>query len=101
ITSLATEQANLDAGMTPTRWTRTGKTFNAFASSSASTSPVCRIYIPPPLDDSHFFGRDTAECEATTAKHPSFVVEASVFFHMVLPAAGTCPGGTTPVYRGS
>ena len=99
VTHLTAEQANLDAGLTPTRWTRTGKTFNAYESNSAGTSPVCRIYIPPLLGDSHFFGRDTAECETTAVKNPSFVVEASVFFHTVLPAAGTCPAGTTPVYR--
>ena len=99
ITPMAAEQANLDAGLTPTRWTRTGKAFNAFESNGAGTSPVCRIYIPPALGDSHFFGRDTAECASTAAKNPGFLLEAAAFFHMVLPAAGTCPGGMTPVYR--
>ena len=99
ITSLAAEQANLDAGLTPTRWTRTGKAFNVYASGGASTSPVCRLYIPPALGDSHYFGRGTAECAATMAKHPNFVLEASAFFHVVLPTAGTCPSGSTPVYR--
>ena len=99
ITSLAVEQANLDAGMTPTRWTRTGKALNVFESRGASTSPVCRFYIPPPLGDSHFFGRGTAECESTSTNHPSFVLEAAAFFHTVLPTAGACPGGTAPVYR--
>ncbi len=60
VTPLAGEQARLDAGLTPTQWTRTGKAFNVFASGSASTSPVCRFYIPPDLGDSHFFGRGTA-----------------------------------------
>ena len=99
ITSVAVEQAKLDAGLTPTRWTRTGKAFNAFEFGGASTSPICRFYIPPALGDSHFFGRGTAECESTTAKNPSFVLEASAIFHMVLPTAGTCPVGMTPVYR--
>jgi len=99
VTPLAAEQANLDAGLTPTRWTRTGKTFDAFASAGASTSPVCRFYIPPSLGDSHFFGRGSTECDSTAAKNPSFVLEAAAFVHMVLPTAGNCPAGTTPVYR--
>ena len=99
ITPLATEQAKLDAGTTPTRWTRTGKAFAVFESGNASTSPVCRFYIPPAIGDSHFFGRGTAECDSTSGKHPGFVLEAAVFFHTVLPAAGTCPAGTAPVYR--
>ncbi|MEP7327796.1 MAG: glycoside hydrolase family 5 protein [Betaproteobacteria bacterium] len=99
VTSLPVEQANLDGGLTPTRWTRTGKTFNAFAANSATTSPVCRIYIPPALGDTHFFGRGTAECAATVAQHPNFVLEAAAIFHTTLPTAGVCPGGTTPVYR--
>ena len=99
VTPLAAEQANLDAGLTPTRWTRTGNAFNAFESGGASTSPVCRFYIPPALGDSHFFGRGAAECAATTSTNPGFVLEAAALFHMVLPTAGLCPGGTTPVYR--
>ncbi len=99
VTTLAAEQASLDAGLTPTRWARTGKVFNVFGSGSASTSPVCRFYIPPALGDSHFFGRGTAECESTASKYPGFVLEASAFFQMVLPVAGTCPSATTPVYR--
>jgi hypothetical protein len=99
VTPSAGEQANLDAGLTPTRWTRTGKAFNAFESAGASTSPVCRFYIPPSLGDSHFFGRGPAECDSTAAKNPSFVLEAAAFVHIVLPTGGTCPGGTTPVYR--
>jgi hypothetical protein len=31
--------------------------------------------------------------------NPSFVLEAAVFFQALLPTAGTCTGGTTPVYR--
>ncbi len=99
ITGLATEQANLDAGKTPTKWTRTGYAFRAYTRSQAGTSPVCRYYLPPEFGDSHFFGRGTAECDATGAAHPAFVLEDPQFMHMILPAAGACPGGTTPVYR--
>jgi hypothetical protein len=99
ITWVAAEQANLDAGNTPTRWTRTGFSFRAFTTAQAGTSPVCRYYIPPGLGDSHFFGRGTAECDATGQHHPSFVLESSDFMHIYLPVAGVCPSGTIQVYR--
>lgn len=99
ITPLAAEQAKLDAGQTPTRWTRTGQAFNVYESAGTSGSPVCRFYIPPGLGDSHFFGRGTAECDATRTNNPGFVLEAPVFVYALLPTAGTCPGGTVPVYR--
>ncbi|MBK7080556.1 MAG: VCBS repeat-containing protein [Betaproteobacteria bacterium] len=88
VTPLAAEQANLDAGLTPTRWVRTGKAFNAFESAAARSSPVCRFYIPPALGDSHFFGRGTTECASTAAKNPSFVLESPAFMHLTLPGAG-------------
>ena len=99
ITRLAAEQANLDAGRTPTRWTRTGQVFEVFASAGASTSPVCRLYIPPALGDSHYFGRGATECAATAAANPAFVLEDAAFFHATLPTAGACPGDAVPVYR--
>jgi hypothetical protein len=99
LTPLPTEQADLDAGLTPTRWARTGRAFDVFGSGGAGTAPVCRFYIPHAVGDSHFYGRDAVECAATAAKHPGFRMEATALFHAVAPAAGTCPGGTTPVYR--
>ncbi|MCC7219057.1 MAG: hypothetical protein IT517_19945, partial [Burkholderiales bacterium] len=99
ITWVAAEQANLDAGNTPTRWTRTGETFKAYTTPQAGTSPVCRYYIPPGLGDSHFFGRGSTECEDTGRKNPSFTLESPDFMQMFLPAAGTCPAGTSNVYR--
>ncbi|HET9047121.1 MAG TPA: S8 family peptidase [Casimicrobiaceae bacterium] len=100
ITYLPAEIANLDAGKTPTRWSRTGYGFKAYASAaSAPTSPVCRFYIPPAKGDSHFFGRGTAECNATAANNPTFVLEHPAFMQMILPTAGVCPAGTTPIYR--
>ena len=93
------EQANLDAGNTPTRWMRTGYSFRAYTSAQAGTSPVCRYYLPPAYGDSHFFGRGTAECDATGVAHPAFVLEEARFMHVFLPAAGVCAAGTTPIYR--
>jgi hypothetical protein len=99
ITWVAAEQANLDAGNTPTRWTRTGYSFHAYSTPQAGTSPVCRYYIPPGLGDSHFFGRGTVECDATGRQNPSFVLESSEFMHVYLPVAGVCPAATAQVYR--
>jgi N-acetylneuraminic acid mutarotase len=99
ITWVLAEQAFLDAGHTPTLWVRTGSTFNAYTTAQAGTSPVCRFYIPPAEGDSHFFGRDTVECDGTGQRHPEFVLEDPQFMHLFLPIAGTCPATTTPIYR--
>ncbi len=99
ITWLPAEQANLDAGNTPTRWNRTGKTFKAYTTAQASTSDICRYYIPPGKGDSHFFGRGTVECNATGANNPTFILEDPKFMYMFLPTLGVCPAGTTNVHR--
>jgi N-acetylneuraminic acid mutarotase len=99
ITWVLAEQAFLDAGHTPTPWVRTGSTFNTYTSAHAGTSPVCRFYIPPAASDSHFFGRDTVECNGTGQRYPEFVLEDPQFMHLFLPVAGTCPANTTPIYR--
>ncbi|MCC7328402.1 MAG: beta-propeller fold lactonase family protein [Burkholderiales bacterium] len=99
ITWVPDEIAKLDAGTVIKGWTRTGETFNAYATAQPDASPVCRYYIPPNLGDSHFFGRGTAECVATGQKNPSFVQESADFMQMFLPNAGTCPANTAQVYR--
>jgi hypothetical protein len=99
ITHFAPEIVLLDAGTTIRGWTRTGQSFKVYTSSSTDTSPVCRFYIPPDKGDSHFYGRGTTECDATGSQNPSFVREASEFFHVKLPVVGVCPAGTVPVYR--
>jgi len=99
ITHHADEAAILDAGVTIKGWTRTGQTFNVYAAAGATTSPVCRFYIPPALGNSHFYGRGTTECDGTAKKNPSFTNEDPQFFHVILPVAGACPAGTISVYR--
>jgi hypothetical protein len=99
LTHIAAEIAILDAGVTIKGWVRTGQSFNVYTAAANGTSPVCRFYIPPGKGDSHFYGRGTAECDATAAKNPSFINEDPQFFHVMLPAAGVCPAGTIPVYR--
>lgn len=99
ITWTATEIANLDAGTTSPRWTRTGKSFRAFATAQTGTSQVCRFYIPPALGNSHFFGRGAAECDATRAAHPDFVLEEPNYTQLFVPNGGNCPTGSKPIYR--
>jgi hypothetical protein len=99
ITWVPEEIANLDAGNTPTRWERTGKSFKAYTSPQPGTTAICRIYIIPIHGDSHFFGRNEQECAGTMAAHPDFVMEERNFMYMFLPAAGVCPPGTVEVYR--
>ena len=99
ITWVQGEIDKLDAGTVIKGWTRTGKTFKTYTAAQSGTSPVCRFYIPPGLGDSHFFGRGTAECDATGAKNPSFVLEDPAFMQMFLPALGACPANTAQVYR--
>jgi 6-phosphogluconolactonase (cycloisomerase 2 family) len=99
ITWLAGEIATLDQGVAIKGWKRTGKALATWTAPRADTSPICRFYIPPDLGNSHFFGRGTAECNATGASNPTFVLEEPAFMHMVLPTAGNCPAGMTAVYR--
>jgi hypothetical protein len=98
VSHIANEIADLDNGVHP-GWARTGQAFRVFTASSATTSPVCRFYIPPDKGDSHFYGRGVQECAETGTKNPTFVNEDPQFFHVVLPNAGVCPGGTVNVYR--
>ena len=99
ITWIPSEIANLDAGNTPSRWTRTGYTFKAYTSPQPGTSQVCRFYIPPADGNSHFFGRNPAECAAAAQEHPEFVLEDANYMQLYVPTAGACPAGSTPIYR--
>ena len=99
ITWVADEIAKLDAGTVIRGWTRTGQALKTYTTPQSGTSPVCRYYIPPGLGDSHFFGRGTAECNATGTNNPSFVLEDPAFMQMFLPNLGVCPTNTTNVYR--
>lgn len=99
VTGLESEVRALDRGTQIRGWARTGRTFKTYSNAEAGTTPVCRYYIPPALGDSHFYGRGTAECDATGQQHPQFVLESSAFMHLRLPDNGACALGTQPVYR--
>jgi hypothetical protein len=101
ISSLAPDIDALDSGQI-SGWMRTGSSFGVYPSQmagSASVTPVCRIIIPPPFGDSHFFGRSVQECADTLTKFPFMSQETPDAFFVTLPAAGVCPEGTVPVYR--
>lgn len=99
ITWIAAEINKLDAGLTPSRWVRTGLSFKAYVTPQAGTATICRFYIPPADGNSHFFGRSAAECAAVQQQHPDFVLEDATYMHLYLPSAGACPAGTAPIYR--
>jgi hypothetical protein len=93
------EIAKLDAGTEIKGWVRTGSSFKVQTIRQPNTVPVCRYYIPPELGDSHYFGRDAPECNATGRKFPKLVLEDRAFMQMYLPVEGVCPAETIPVYR--
>jgi hypothetical protein len=106
MTPLANEIAALDSGEIA-GWTRTGLVFDASATAGSGLQPVCRFYIPPVHGDSHFFSASPAECAAVVAKigtDPNFrgyIEETPAEFYIALPdiTSGSCPAGTSPVYR--
>ena len=100
IGSLAADIAALDSGRFP-GWVRTGRTFRAYSSPQPGASPVCRIYIPSPFGESHFFSASPSECTDTLAKFPQLVLESPAVMYVLMPdmSSGTCPQGSAPVYR--
>ncbi len=99
ISSLAADIDALDSSRIP-GWVRTGRSFKAYPQPAEGASPVCRFYLPAPLD-SHFYSASPAECSIVKQTYPTFVFEASNVFFIALPDAssGACPSGTRPVYR--
>jgi len=101
ISSLAPDIDALDTGRI-SGWSQTGWGFSVYpsqAAAGAGVTPVCRIIIPPPFGDSHFFGRSVQECADTLTKFPFMSQETPNAFFVALPTAGECPSRTVPVYR--
>jgi hypothetical protein len=88
-------------------WARTGQSFKVWPRPGASTSPVCRFYIPPSHGDSHFFSASQAECDTVAAKaltdpnYSGYTLETGEMFFVTLPdtASGGCPPNTVRLYR--
>jgi len=101
ITADSSEAAAIDGGSAGQGWSRTGNSFK-----SGGSSAVCRFYgSPSPGPNSHFYTVDAAECAnlrqlqgSTPATQKRWNFE-SLDFVSTPPTNGTCPTGTTPVYR--
>src|SRR5437870_2195539 len=70
VTATANEIAALDSGQT-VGWKRTGYSFQALDAPTNATTPVCRIYLPPGMGDSHFYSASPGECDAVTQSLPA------------------------------
>ena len=100
ITGRASEQALLD---TVADFSRTGMTFQATSAASAAgtLTRICRFYVnvTNPFVNSHFYGRQGVDCESLLAAQPAGFNYEGYDFALPTPSAGTCPAGTTTVYR--
>jgi hypothetical protein len=101
ITADANEAAAIDNGSAGPGWSRTGNTFK-----SGGGTAVCRFYgSQSPGPNSHFYTADAGECAglkqiqaSTPATQKRWNFE-SLDFATTVPTSGSCPVGTTTVYR--
>jgi len=105
ITTLASEQAPLDAGAIA-GWKRTGAWFTAYAPGQGvadGARAVCRYYGRPEAGlDTHFYSASASECAAVAQRFPdAWILESAELFDVALPdqASGECVPGHLPVYR--
>jgi len=99
VTASPQEIAALDDGRFP-GWSRTGQSFEVLELNTAGSANVCRFwsgqtFVPK---SSHFYTPFAAEC-AIVKGNPGWLFEGEVFAMMLPGAAGTCAGGTLPLYR--
>jgi len=101
ITADSSEAAAIDGGSAGLGWTRTGNTFK-----SGGDTAVCRFYgSQSPGPNSHFYTLAGSECDglkllqATTPATQKRWNFESLDFVSTPASNGTCPSGTTPVYR--
>jgi hypothetical protein len=96
VTAQADEIAGIDAGLI-SGWTRTGQTFDAWASGSG-LADVCRFFTTAfAPKSSHFYTARAAECDLVK-QNPVWQYE-KIAFKVALPAPdGSCPVGV-PLYR--
>jgi hypothetical protein len=116
ITADSTEQAVLDAGRLK-GWDRTDFAFAAYGESAPGRVPVCRFFgtdayradgtrIGP---SSHFYTSSPTECDfvktawserASDGKlYPAWSFEGIAFYVIPASADGSCPLGSTAIYR--
>ena len=99
VTAAPQEIAAIDAGVF-FGWSRTGLSFDVLAVDEASSSNVCRFwsgqtFVPK---SSHFYTPFDWEC-AIVKRNRDWAYEGLVFSMMLPDAAGSCRGGTVPLYR--
>jgi uncharacterized protein (DUF1800 family) len=99
ITAFPEEAAMLDQGIIVPGWTRTGVSWQAWASASDNSGavPVCRFYGSPIGPNSHFYTADASEC-AVVKQDAAWRFEA-IAFYIDVPQNSVCGADTTPVYR--
>ena len=99
VTAFPAEIAALDGGAFGGVWKRTGQTFPVWSQPGDGLLPTCRFFSTAfAPKSSHFYTPFASECDAVKA-NPSWQYE-SIAFELQLPtAAGTCPSGTTVLYR--
>ena len=100
ITGRVNEQTALDAVAS---FERTGMSFQAVAASGApaSMTRICRFYIntTTPFASTHFYGREGIDCELIRSQNLAGFSWEDYDFALQQPVSGSCPPGTTTVYR--
>ncbi|HEX3097741.1 MAG TPA: hypothetical protein VHQ02_08490, partial [Usitatibacter sp.] len=109
VTAGAGEALGIDAGAAGAGWVRTGRSFQAWLSSTtapADAQPVCRFYST--MANSHFYTANPAECQAleaaaekelaATGTVKGWAYEGTAFY-VETPKDGQCPAGTTAIER--
>ena len=99
LTSSSRETYALDSGNLP-GWNRTGQSFGVFELGTAPSANVCRFWSGQTFapKSSHFYTPFDWEC-ALTKGNRDWNFEGEVFAMPLPDAAGTCAGGTMPLYR--
>ena len=108
MTSFPDETQSIESGGAGRGWVRTGYSFKTGGGVplSPNSASVCRFYGNPQVNpatgkrrgpNSHFYTADAGEC-AQVKLDPGWVYEAIAFTTQV-PAGGSCPPNTAPVFR--
>jgi hypothetical protein len=119
ITANPAEIAWLDGGGLNAAWWRTGNVFLAYPDTDATPGAVgvCRFFGTDRYrtdgtrigSNTHFYTADPAECEFVKTGYPSVAADGvsypawtyeGIAFAVAPPTGGSCPAGTSPLYRG-
>jgi hypothetical protein len=119
LTADPAEIAALDGGGSGGAWFRTGLVFPAYPDTNSSPGAVgvCRFFGTDRYradgtrigSDTHFYTADPGECEAVKIGYRSIAADGvsypawtyeGIAFAVAPPTAGSCPSGTSPLYRG-